>query len=135
DGPAGGERFAAEIVTIVEKTIENRIDRITFSALQELEAGDALVIENDNFSVQKQRARPKAADRRGDTRKPVGAILLVSREQANVLAFFVCQDPVAIVLLLVHPARLVKGFGDERGQHRLDPERYSVLQSHRLAFQ
>src|SRR5262249_59337005 len=45
------------------------------------------------------------------------------------------EHPVAIVLLLVIPARPVKGPGDEGGQHGFNPERYSILQGHTLAWQ
>src|SRR5262249_12217202 len=125
----------AQIASIVEKTVENCKDRITFSTLKQLEAGDAFFVEHDNFSVQEQCVRPKAADRGGDTREPAGPILLVSRDQANTLSFLVGEHPVAIVLLLVIPARPVEGLGDEGSQHGFNPERYSILQGHTLAWQ
>ncbi len=70
-----------------------------------------------------------------DLGKVVRAIFSVPGKQSDVIAFFVREDPVAVVFLLVDPSKLVERFGNESRKHGLDAEWDPVGQPfHVLAF-
>ena len=82
--------------------------------------------EYDDFAIQQQGHGAELFDRPGNLRKAVRMILAVAREESDARAFFVGENPVAVVLLLVYPPWLLEWLGDERGQHGLGAKRDAV---------
>ena len=68
--------------------------------------------------------RPR--DRLRDAAERRGSVLPVAREEAHSARFLVGEDPIAVVLLLVHPARAVEGLGDQCREHGTRPKRDPV---------
>ena len=89
-----------------------------------------LAVEYHDFSIQHQGSRAQPGERRGNFRKTAGIVLAVAREEYDPRAFFVGENPIAVVFLFVHPASLVERLGDERGEHGLYAKWDTVL--HRL---
>jgi hypothetical protein len=74
-------------------------------AADEIEHGQATVIADDGLTVDDARSDRQRLDRRCGEREPIGKVMAVARYQPNAAASAVRQDPEAIVLDLVNPAR------------------------------
>src|SRR5581483_1743288 len=99
------------------------------SLLEELEARDQLAVEGDGFAVEKDRAHRQRADGGGNVGEARAARLSRPRDEAHVAAFLVREDAVAVVLLLVDPARAMEGLVDQGGEHRARAERDAVARA------
>src|SRR4029077_20307873 len=87
----------------IERT-ENRA-AVGGMAADEIEHGQATVIADDGLTVDDGRSDRQRLDRRCGEREPIGKVMAVARYQPNAVASAVRQDPEAIVLDLVNPAR------------------------------
>src|SRR5439155_15853168 len=112
---------------VLVEAVEDHVHVGDTALLEKLEARDKLLVEGHDFAVQQQRARGQSLNRGGDVGEAAGAVLGVSREEGYLPAFFVREDPITVVLLLIDPAGMVKRLRDQRRQHRLDAKRHAIL--------
>src|SRR5581483_7221600 len=124
-----GERGGTEIAAVDPQAIERGENDRNLSLLEELEARDQLAVEGDGFAVEKDRAHRQRADGGGNVGEARAARLSRPRDEAHVAAFLVREDAVAVVLLLVDPARAMEGLVDQGGEHRARAERDAVARA------
>src|SRR5665213_3625106 len=107
-GAPAAERITAQILAIAEETVECRIYRFALILLlQQLKSGDALSVEYHDLAIEKKGCEWKRANCRSDPRKALCALLPIPRKQLHAVRFFVRQDPVAVIFLLIEPSTLM----------------------------
>src|ERR1700691_2899613 len=105
---AGKQRLIFQVAAVEMKEIENVIGKAVLAAvlqigLQQREAGNTLLILNDQFAIEQRRAGGQRSNRRGDVLKAVSPILAVAREQLNFAAIEPRLDPIAVEFDFVQP--------------------------------
>ena len=107
---ARDQRLFGQIAAVQIKQIENPIDEAIAAALlqivlQHRETRNALVVLDDQFTVEERRLRRKRGDRLGNTLEAMRPIELFAREQLDLAAIEPRFDAVAVEFDLVDPIR------------------------------
>src|SRR6266849_5840538 len=126
------ERRFGEVVALAVQQIEDVVPEALPPAglqvrLQIIEAGNPLVILDDDFAVDQRRTEPKFGERVRDAAKTRSPVERLAGEQPRLASVHARLDSIAVVLDLVNPfwtaRRLVAG----RRQARLQEGRQQTL--------
>ena len=101
------DRLAPDVLAVHLEQVERTEDRAGVGpvAADEVEHGQAVVVADDGLAVDDARADGQRLDRLGDEREAVREVVPVAREKPDAAPAPVRQDPEAVVLDLVNPAR------------------------------
>jgi hypothetical protein len=99
--------------------------------LQKLKPRDVPAIEDQHLAIQQQRAEWELRNRFRDAGKGRRTILAVTGKQRYALAFFVCEDAIAIVFFFVDPAWAVERFTHQSRQHGMHAKLNSIAHRRR----
>ena len=116
----------------MKKAIKDGVHRFALGLLKELESGNFLLVKYDNLAIEKQGDGFESTDGRCNSREFIGAVFLVSGEQADPIIFLISENPVAVVLLLVGPSGPVEWLANERSKHGLNAKWNTVLHGDRF---
>ena len=116
-GEDGGEEFFARaelevagVVAVVVEEVEDEVgERVALAfverGLQRGEGGDAAVVEDDDFAIEREFVGGEGGDGVGDGAHAVGPVEAFAGEELDACAGLAGLDAVAVELDLVEPAR------------------------------
>jgi hypothetical protein len=106
DEVAGGIEHVVDLGA-VPGPLERTQDRAGIGSMtaDEVEHCQAAVVADDRLAVDDARADRQRLDRLSDTRKAIRKVVAIAGEKPNIAPAPIRQDPEAVVLDLVNPAR------------------------------
>jgi len=107
----------------VIEAIEHSKHRLTIALLKKLKTRNAFIIEDNDFSIQRQRVRLELADGFRDLRIAVGSINRVPRNQRDLCPLFVRKHSNTVVLFFKNPIGSRERGVNEGCKHRSNTKR------------
>jgi hypothetical protein len=106
------DRLTPDVLAVHLEQVERTEDRagVGSMAADEIEDGQAAVFADDSLAINDAGAKGQHFHRFSGEREPIGKVMAVGSYQANAAASAVRQDPEAVVLDLVNPARSGRRF-------------------------